>query len=62
MGEGWRASAGVRSELPLKANDHLMDATRYALHTALRPLADARSWMRAWLPVRAAPHAPSDGE
>ena len=23
------------SELPVKANDHLMDATRYALHSVL---------------------------
>ena len=26
------------SELPLKQYDHLMDASRYALHTALAPL------------------------
>jgi hypothetical protein len=67
MGEGWRDSAGVRSEhpqgeglgvrseLPIKATDHAMDATRYALHTALRKDRGARMWMRAWLPDRREP-------
>ncbi|HEV2404568.1 MAG TPA: hypothetical protein VGR88_03900, partial [Ktedonobacterales bacterium] len=53
-------SAGVRfdaPELPIKANDHALDATRYALHTALRHDREARSWMRAWLPTERA----SDG-
>jgi len=29
------ASGGAVPDLPLKASDHLMDATRYALHTHL---------------------------
>jgi hypothetical protein len=51
QGEGLALS----SELPIKANDHAMDATRYALHTALRQDRGARTWMRAWLPDRREP-------
>jgi phage terminase large subunit-like protein len=39
-----RASADL-PELPVKANDHLMDATRYALHTALARTRATEAWL-----------------
>jgi hypothetical protein len=36
LGMGGGAQSLARSELLLKANDHAMDATRYALHSELR--------------------------
>ncbi len=51
--EGMGSLAGMAgtdvSELPLKANDHALDATRYALHSALNPARGADAWMRLWL-------------
>jgi Terminase large subunit, T4likevirus-type, N-terminal len=36
-------------EQPLKANDHVMDATRYALHSALGRAHRARTWLDRYL-------------
>jgi hypothetical protein len=50
-------SAGLLSELPLKANDHLLDATRYAPHThCARVRAGQRTagWLARWLPTHPA--------
>jgi hypothetical protein len=41
--------------LPLKANDHLMDATRYALHTHFAQVQAAQrtaGWLERWLGAR----------
>jgi hypothetical protein len=38
-----------------------MDATRYALHSALRQVNTPSAWMRAWLPPRQEADASSDG-
>ncbi len=37
------------SELPLKQYDHLMDASRYALHTALIRSRATDAWMERYL-------------
>jgi hypothetical protein len=57
--DGWPGAMGgitgggqageARSELPLKANDHALDATRYALHTALRQTRAVESYLETWL-------------
>jgi hypothetical protein len=50
-------SAGPLSELPLKANDHLLDATRYALHTHFSQVRAAErtdGWLARWLPTHPA--------
>ncbi|HEY7835041.1 MAG TPA: hypothetical protein VIG30_15810 [Ktedonobacterales bacterium] len=46
---------GALSELPLKANDHLMDATRYALHmhfAQVRAAQQTDGWLARWLGAR----------
>jgi hypothetical protein len=49
LGEG----PGERvSELPMKQNDHAMDATRYALYTALARARATEGWMELYLKRR----------
>ena len=50
-GAGGRGSgpASALSELPLKQHDHLMDASRYALHTALGHSRATDAWMELYL-------------
>jgi hypothetical protein len=43
------------SELPVKANDHLMDSTRYCLHSALQRARAADAYMEAYLGWRPRP-------
>src|SRR5689334_14235317 len=46
VGEGLGERAGAEaSELPLKQYDHAMDATRYALHTALGRARATDAWV-----------------
>lgn len=52
LAPGMRGLGAALSELPQKANDHLMDATRYALHTHLRASQAATAWMQTWLTRR----------
>ena len=53
VGEGLGArSATERSELPIIANEHALDATRYALHSALRQVNIPAAWMSAWVSNR----------
>ena len=52
-GGGWgEGAAGPASELPLKQYDHLMDATRYALHTALGRSRATDAWVELYLTRR----------
>jgi hypothetical protein len=52
LAPGMRGLGTALSELLLKANDHALDATRYALHTHLRASRAAATWMQTWLARR----------
>jgi hypothetical protein len=44
--------AGEVSETPRKQHDDAMDATRYALHTALGQALATDAWLELWLTRR----------
>ena len=50
VGEGF--GRGPLSELPMKQNDHALDASRYALHTALGQSRATDAWMELYLRQR----------
>jgi hypothetical protein len=45
----------------MKQYDHLMDATRYALHTALGQARATDAWMAVYLTRRRASNEPGEG-
>ena len=53
-GREWGRGLGgaALSELPLKQNDHAMDATRYALHTALGQALATQTYLASYLSRR----------
>ena len=52
LGERASGPAAALSEAPLKQHDHLMDASRYALHTALGQSRATGAWLELYLTRR----------